>query len=166
MFSNIGEKCKGLAVFSAIAGIVSSVIIGIVYMAQDQILLGSVILVLGSLFAWIGSWALYCIGDTNCVVNSLNLPNNGSSDTFVIPQKVDQNSGKTNASSPWKCYCGYSVPQHMNECPECGRTKAESDQAKKTAAQVTKSTTWKCPKCGRENQGYVSTCPCGQSKPQ
>ena len=25
--------------------------------------------------------------------------------------------------------------------------------------------TWRCPVCGRTNQGYVGTCGCGQSKP-
>ena len=68
MFDNIGERLKGLAKAVCWIGIICSVITGIVLFASsdryvDYTLPGILIIVLGSLGCWIGSWALYGIGE-------------------------------------------------------------------------------------------------------
>ena len=70
MFSNIGEKVKGLALFAAILGIVVSIAGGIVIIATSESLaaVGILVMIVGSLVSWIGSWVIYAIGDTNTKV--------------------------------------------------------------------------------------------------
>ncbi len=175
MYKNIGEKCKGLALVSFILGVITSVIWGIVVLRQAShgdygtetslIFRGIAIIVFGSLGSWIGSWALYCIGDTNCVVNGLE--NYLASKPFALDNPVEGKAEQTRKDStpigPWTCICGYKVDKGKNACPVCGRSR---ESVVRTTSQAARSSAWKCPSCGRENQGYVTTCPCGQAKPQ
>lgn len=73
MFSNIGGKIKGLAMFFCWVGIITCVIIGIImfvqagdaYRAEKTILIitGLAIILIGSLLSWIGSFLLYGFGE-------------------------------------------------------------------------------------------------------
>ena len=68
MFDNIGDKLKRLAKFSCWFGIIGSVISAIALWAANSrynptIGLGFVILVVGCLCSWIGTWAIYGIGE-------------------------------------------------------------------------------------------------------
>ena len=71
MYSNIGAKVKGLAVFVCVIGIVGSLIAAIVMWANDLVGAGFCTLIGGCLSAWIGSWVVYCIGDTNVKTTEL-----------------------------------------------------------------------------------------------
>ena len=71
MYSNIGAKVKGLAVFVCVIGIVGSLIAAIVMWANDLVGAGFGTLIGGCLSAWIGSWVVYCIGDTNVKTTEL-----------------------------------------------------------------------------------------------
>ena len=62
MFSNVGGKIKGLAQVITWIGIVASVIGGIVLMSNVGFITGLLTAVVGSLFSWIGSLALYGFG--------------------------------------------------------------------------------------------------------
>ena len=69
MFRNIGDKIKIVAETICWVGIVSSILTGLVVIAkgnEDSILMslfiGLLIMVLGSLFSWIGSFVLYGFG--------------------------------------------------------------------------------------------------------
>ena len=62
MWDNIGSKLQKLAKVVCWLGIIVSVISGIVFMTQNQIVIGLVYLILGSLFSWIGSWSIYGLG--------------------------------------------------------------------------------------------------------
>ena len=64
MFSNIGSKIKGLAVFITCMGIISSVIGGIVLMVTDEelILPGILVMAVGSILSWVASFLLYGFG--------------------------------------------------------------------------------------------------------
>lgn len=62
MFSNVGGKIKGLAQVITWIGIVASVIGGIVLMSKVSFIVGLLTAVVGSLFSWIGSLALYGFG--------------------------------------------------------------------------------------------------------
>ena len=64
MFNNIGNKIKTVAETLCFLGIIVSVFIGLVFIAQgeDSILTGFLIMVLGSLVSWLGSFMTYGIG--------------------------------------------------------------------------------------------------------
>lgn len=70
MFEHIGGKLKTFAKFSAWFGIMVSLLLGatiIISMEAEFTLIGGVcafmVMTLGSLFAWISSWALYAFGE-------------------------------------------------------------------------------------------------------
>lgn len=76
MFNNIGGKIKGLAKFMCWLGIILSVIIGILlimsatnrngyYRSTDSatVVYGIIVIVVGSLLSWIGSFVLYGFGE-------------------------------------------------------------------------------------------------------
>ena len=54
MWDNIGSKLQKLAKVVCWLGIIVSVISGIVFMTQNQIVIGLVYLILGSVMSWIG----------------------------------------------------------------------------------------------------------------
>lgn len=64
MFENIGNKIKALAQIITWMGIISSIVSGILLIVNnnDMIFLGIVIIVVGSLGAWISSFLLYGFG--------------------------------------------------------------------------------------------------------
>ena len=64
MFSNIGSKIKGLAVFITSLGIIASVIGGIALMTSDEelILPGFLVMIFGSLASWVSSFFIYGFG--------------------------------------------------------------------------------------------------------
>ena len=62
MWDNIGSKLQKLAKVVCWLGIIVSVISGIVFMTQNQIVIGLVYLILGSVMSWIGSWSIYGLG--------------------------------------------------------------------------------------------------------
>ena len=62
MWENIGSKLQKLAKVICWIGIILSVIGGIVMITQKQAVLGIVYIILGPLFSWIGSWAMYGLG--------------------------------------------------------------------------------------------------------
>ena len=64
MFDNIGSKIKTLAQVVCWIGIIASFLIGIILISQDEdtALIGFLVLVLGSLFSWIGSFMTYGFG--------------------------------------------------------------------------------------------------------
>lgn len=62
MWNNIGSRLQKLAKVFCWLGIIISVISGIVFMTQNQVLIGALYLVLGSVMSWIGSWSIYGLG--------------------------------------------------------------------------------------------------------
>ena len=62
MFDNISSKIKTLAEITSIAGIVISILWGVILILQGKFLGGAVVGVLGALASWVGSFALYGFG--------------------------------------------------------------------------------------------------------
>lgn len=62
MFNNIGGKIKTLAQVICALGIIGSVIGGIVFICNEIVLVGIVVLACGSLLSWVGSLGLYGFG--------------------------------------------------------------------------------------------------------
>ena len=65
MYSNIGRKIKGLATVIFIFEALVSVITGFYLMSLDEeiILVGLLVLVVGSVAGWVSSWMLYGFGE-------------------------------------------------------------------------------------------------------
>ena len=65
MFANVGQKIMDLASLVCWVGIVISILTGIIMMAaaEELILAGLLIAVVGSLGSWIGSWFTYGFGE-------------------------------------------------------------------------------------------------------
>ena len=76
MFNNIGGKIKSLAKFMCWLGISASVIIGIVliigatnrngyysYTDTNMVITGILVMIMGSILSWIGSFVLYGFGE-------------------------------------------------------------------------------------------------------
>ena len=61
MFDNIGSKIKTVAATIAWLGIIGSVIIGIVMIAES-LLVGLLVIIVGSLSSWVSSFTLYGFG--------------------------------------------------------------------------------------------------------
>ena len=100
MFDNIGNKIKGLAELICWIGILISVIIALIlvfagYSDGDGLVLflGIAIGVAGSLFSWIGSFAVYGFGEL--VQNSIEIKK-------MIGEKLPPDDGKVNDEKLFK----------------------------------------------------------------
>ncbi len=65
MYSNIGGKIKLLAKATFIVEAIAAVIAGIVYMASDadKMPIGTLLMIVGPIVAWVSSWLLYGFGE-------------------------------------------------------------------------------------------------------
>jgi len=63
MFDNIGQKIKGLAVFSTVLGIICSIICGLILLVEQHIFAGIFALIGGIIVSWIASFVLYGFGE-------------------------------------------------------------------------------------------------------
>ncbi len=135
MFNNIGEKIKGLAKFVCWVGIIVSVIVGLVIMSMsgELLLLGIVIGLIGSLLSWLGSFALYGLGQliyTNelilkqlggpdfTAVRSQSLPVFGSaSDSYYEDNTVNTRQIICEG-------CGETIKKEI--CPFCGKANGSA----------------------------------------
>ena len=163
MFANIGGKIKGLARAVCWIGIIFSVIMGFVNIASGSSVMaasGWVILILGPLFSWIGSFVLYGFGELIDRVVSIDekIEGNNSKDSW-IGQILSGNKIKYNApekktpmenenkekpvlkgrKSDDPDWIEDEEPDYVR-CPECNKKMCiDFIRARK-----------KCPDCGRE----------------
>ena len=66
MFTNIGEKIKGLAKVACVIEAVALVITGMVFIVSgdaEKPLIGFCIMTVGPILAWVSSWLLYGFGE-------------------------------------------------------------------------------------------------------
>ena len=63
MFENIGKKIKGLAKLVTAVGFIGSVIAFFILLNYDMTGLAFVVLIVGVLVSWIGSFSLYAYGE-------------------------------------------------------------------------------------------------------
>lgn len=68
MYENIGQKIKGLAILIFCGGAIASVISGIVLISNDLTLIGFIVIICGSLVAWLLS--LLICGFGQLILNS------------------------------------------------------------------------------------------------
>lgn len=147
MFENIGGKIKKLASILTYVGIAASCIIGIIimcfagYFGSICVLIGFLVMFVGSLLSWVSSFLLYGFGELvedNEVMKKIMLKENPEifpehsikhGETWRCPECCRDNSANTN-----ECKCGYKreskasgsvKPWDDNNghiiCPVCGK---------------------------------------------
>ena len=113
MFSNMGGKIKALAKVVCWLGIAISVVIGFVMRGtRGMELSGTVVLLLGPLSAWIGSFVLCGFGE---LVEA-------AMETRDILSKSGRKSFASTANDTWKCpHCGQENTNVSAQCKGCGK---------------------------------------------
>ena len=118
MFENIGRKIKALAKVICWIGIIASVVVGVIiiydwsvqsyrYRDSAELITGIVVIILGSLLSWVGSFVLYGFGEL--VENS----------TFIA-ETMEENKQR-NHSGEWFCKkCGNLNKEDTTVCNKCG----------------------------------------------
>ena len=148
MFDNIGEKMMKFAIILCGLGIIASVIYGIVLLANSNYNnnttgLGIAVIIGGSLFSWIGSWALYAFGQITDDIHAMcehrygfSSQSNTSTKERVttqnlenlinarkVPEAQKEASNQTNFRSVeqdgWQCICGRVNPSFASTCSNC-----------------------------------------------
>ena len=119
MFTNIGGKIKGLAVFLCWAGIIVSILVGFIQLAKGSslgkyggtmVVSGLLTAVIGSLLSWIGSFLLYGFGQL--VENS---------DELVRRMNVEEPTPSSVSGKGMIWYCeGCGKPVDEYPCKFCG----------------------------------------------
>lgn len=126
MFDQIGEKIKTLAVVITILGIIVSCVAGIALCIRGAVFIGILIVVIGSLTSWLGSFLLYGFGQLI-----------SNTDILVSIQTIEENE----EISPT---LGENLKTHIadiwNICPHCGESLVYSQDEEKIT----------CPWCGKE----------------
>lgn len=126
MFNNIGSKIKKLTTFVAVFLMIIFTIIGAIYMYRfsDEWYIGLLIIIIGSLFSWLGSFVLYGFGEL--VENSaiiagkqeLNQPQITENKHENNEEQLDNNIPKKNECP----ICFHKIKKTDKECEYCGHT--------------------------------------------
>ena len=119
MFNNIGEKLKGIASFVLVAGIIGSVVWGLIILSERKYLEGILIIICGSLSSWISSCVIYGIGD---IASRTSEMYSLSKSTYFLAQSTrkaaTQKSVVDNTKAKVCPHCGEKVTS--NKCVMCG----------------------------------------------
>ena len=190
MFSNIGSKIKIVAIVSTVIGMIISVVYGFV-LVKYSALVGILVVVLGCLGSWLGSFTLYGLGqlieNSDIIVKQLKKINSTTPDGKGI------NQNNTNYSSPLNTLnynnnsnstrkvpvtmescrkCGGYYDVGSKECPHCGN-KSKQHQEDNSANKYQQSndnklsysnfvSRMRCPECGEYHDINCTECPkCG-----
>lgn len=129
MFDNIGSKIKTLARVICWIGIIVSIISGCVLMVQNEetIFTGILIIILGPLVSWAGSFMTYGFGqlieNSDILVKQCN----------KMPEKQSNISDNASVKSTeiskhqWRCDgCGNLISE--NVCPICNKVGKEKSE--------------------------------------
>lgn len=126
MFDNIGGKIKNLAVVICWVGIILSIIIGISLMGllEEIGFVGIIVMIVGSLFSWIGSFFMYGFGQL--IENSDKLVNGIVKANKDIKKKSHQKNDdveKMENIGEWECpKCGNIWAGNVDFCT-CGEER-------------------------------------------
>lgn len=103
MFEDIGNKIKILAKAICIMGVVASSIYGLFIASNNKVSLGIIIIVIGALVSWVGTFALYGFGELIDQTTQINKKLNRIGDniartsinTYHPEEKADEFSNRT-----------------------------------------------------------------------
>lgn len=186
MYENIGKKIKGLAGFLAAAGIILSIIIGIVQIVTAvklskyssygistvqtaTVWSGILTIILGSVASVVSTYVLYGFGQL--VESAQNIEREIVQRPIqkVLSEEKPGNPTNTaqSASEPeWSCpKCLCINPLSAAACRNCGTPQRMGTLLQPSRSAVTDSDKWKCPRCGCMNSNCASKCDCGEIKP-
>ena len=132
MFDEIGKKIKTVASVACWVGIVFSVIYGIVLVAidEDTVVAGFLVMIVGSLLSWVGSFITYGFGQL--VENSDILVKNHFPTQFQTPS-VEEDNVKPIKKAQWvpnyECL-DISVSENCNYgvCMVCKKSECDLKQ--------------------------------------
>ncbi len=177
MYENIGNKIKGLASFLAVAGIIASVILGIIDIVnavklgkyassygnviagvQGVTVWGGILkIILGSIISVVSTYVLYGFGQLVDSAQNLERELVHQPTTKLSHAKPIENE----TAKGWKCpRCGRMNAMLMSKC-ECGESKPRDT---KSSTRSAAGPEWQCPQCLKINPSYVTTCGCGTPK--
>lgn len=116
MFENIGGKIKGFTKFVCWVGIIGSVIIGLTFFSSKYtIVTGLLIMAVGSLASWIGSFIMYGFGE---LVES-------AMETRDMLRRTDGNIIRKDITNKWFCSkCGQENTNVSSQCKSCGQYRS------------------------------------------
>jgi hypothetical protein len=142
MFDHIGSKIKTLATILTVIGIVLSFFCGLTLLLNEEGS-GLVIMILGSLCSWLGSFLLYGFGqlieNSDKIVELLagnefdispEAVNRPSSDSQPLTDDRGACAGTpTQKPADWVCFaCGNSNFHNVQFCQHCGVSKYWSEE--------------------------------------
>ena len=112
MFDNIGRKIKGLAKLICYAGIIVSLYFGCSMIADKRTEYGIIVIVIGAILAWVGSFTLYGFGEL--VENSAIIAGKTTIDE-------EKHTSQPRADGKWMCRRCYKLnPEDSPTCVKCG----------------------------------------------
>ena len=139
MFNNIGSKVKILAWIECIAGIILSVISGLITLISGQIIIALVVVIAGIVISWLSSLALYAIGqiaeNTEKILDKLDDTKNQKPESIKVIRQtqsttssprtnIKNNSSQTNAKDEgWICSCGAKNSGASDTCYICFKSR-------------------------------------------
>lgn len=186
LYEDIGGKIKNLAKWIFILEAIGAIITGFDFFSKAEynkifILYGFLIMILGPIVAWVGSWLLYAFGElveNVCAIRSKEY--RATVNTTAVSSTTTTYTTKPSVvaapsiSNGWRCTCGRNHAAYESSCV-CGVTKAE---ARSTNSATTENDPNKanapisaeikdgekvCPKCGTAQKADRRVCwSCGQ----
>ena len=132
MFDNIGGKIQALAQIICWIGIIISAIVGLCVIG-DSVLLGLIIIVIGFLSSWIGSFVMFGYGEL------IEATSETRDMTYELLHRKENNgasacNASTNAvpAGGWRCNCGRVNAPYTSTCV-CGKSRYQ--QSNNTAQE-------------------------------
>ena len=143
MFNNIGEKIKALAEVTCVLGMIASACGAVALWAQNDpytptIFLGVLVLGLGCLGSWVGSFITYGFGQL--IENTDSIHTDNMEIQRLLKKQNEDSTGSTPSPTP---------AAHRASTNTSKRWGDESAPANEE---------WTCPKCGLRNSKYVDRC--------
>ena len=126
MFKNIGSKIKKLAIVITVLECMISIIYGIVSCIAGKVLFGILVIVIGSVIAWISSFFTYGFGElidnTSKIAKASKLSKQDNEkqtlSSNVEYEHEDDEEVTLQAEDEYLSFDDVNIPKE-NECPNC-----------------------------------------------
>lgn len=163
MFDNIGSKIKTLAVVVCVIGMIGSAIGAIAMWANGVFLGGLVILAVGCLTSWIGSFFTYGLGQ---LIENSDLQVEELNKLRMQVNELKQPAPEVRTPAPEVVESAPAAAVHEQPAQQ---PAVRERPAPKTSAYVKPvvydGKNWICDKCGHENLGVQTFCrDCGKHR--
>ena len=138
MFNNIGGKIKTLAKIICWIGVALTTITG-VSMFDNRILVGLIIIAVGFLVSWIGSFVMVGFGELiESSSETRDMTRELLERNIVLPNAETQRKTITLSVGSWVCTCGRIHAGCITNCA-CGGTKPQVKKETKEAQHEEKA---------------------------